>query len=81
MFASKVMWGFPHLGVPFQGPYKKDYSILGSIYWSPTILRNYQCLFCIPVQSAAPWRVFVGQGWELMRFPVLFRVVLADEIM
>ena len=27
--------GFPKLGVPFGGPYNKDYSILGSILGSP----------------------------------------------
>ena len=33
--------GFPKLGVPFWGPYTKDYSILGSKLGSP-ILGNYQ---------------------------------------
>ena len=32
---------FPKLCVPFWGPYKKDYSILGSILGSP-FLGNYQ---------------------------------------
>ena len=27
--------GFPKLGVPFGGPYNKDYSILGSVLGSP----------------------------------------------
>ena len=30
--------GFPKLGVPFWGPYNKDYSILGSILGSYQIL-------------------------------------------
>ena len=29
--------GFRKFGVPFGGPYKKDYNILG-VYWGPLIL-------------------------------------------
>ena len=31
----RYMGGFLKLGVPFAGPYNKDYSILGSILGSP----------------------------------------------
>ena len=33
--------GFPKLGVPFWGPYNKDYRILGSILGPPPIVGNY----------------------------------------
>ena len=36
-------WGFPKIrGTILGGPHNKDYNILGSIYWGPPILGNYQ---------------------------------------
>ena len=46
MSDSLNSWGFSKLGVPFQfgGPYNKDYSILGGLYWVPPILGGKICL-------------------------------------
>ena len=77
--------GFPKLGVPFGGPHKKDYGILGSILGSPylgklpsqnnpqksRVLRNGHLWISLGMKRSEGDLSGIFENGICMRFPVI----------
>ena len=56
LLAPEPKWGFAKLGVPYWGPYNKDYSRLGSILGSPHFVK---------LPNISVYQVRLGLGWDV----------------
>ena len=68
---STHFWGFPKLGLPFEGPSNKDYSIFGSVLGSPYFGKLQYHMHIYTRTSLVATRIDQSPGFRM--FPNLTR--------